>query len=215
MSKSIQTQKPNLILYANYRVFKPTNTSAPLQKSINSRLQYSQKLANNGIYWNTLFETNAGRLPRQDFTYVEVEPGQVSFFWFDYNENGIQELEEFEIAQFQDQATYVRVLLPNQVYLRTHQNKLSQSLTLNPIQWANSPQASKRFLAHFYNQTSFLIDRKDINHSTSIRLNPFHSNADDQLYLPSNFSNPLVYTLGKQPSTISYSYSTSKAQTTI
>ena len=214
-SKWIQTQKTNLSLYANYRVFKSTNASAPLQKSINSRLQYSQKLANNGIHWNTLFETNAGRLPRQDFTYVEVEPGQGSFVWFDYNENGIQELEEFEIAQFQDQATYVRVLLPNQVYLRTHQNKLSQSLTLNPIQWANSPQASKRFLAHFYNQTSFLIDRKDINNSTSIRLNPFHSNAEDQLALQSNFRNQLFYNRGKQHYTISYSYSESKARNTL
>ena len=148
-SKWIQTQNTNLSLYANYRIFKPTNASTATQKSINSRLQYSQKLANNGIHWNTLFETSAGRLPQQDFTYVEVEPGQGSFVWFDYNENGVQELEEFEITQFQDQAAYVRVLLPNQFYIRTHQNKLSQSLTLNPIQWANSPNASKQFWSHF------------------------------------------------------------------
>ena len=151
-------------------------------------------------------------MPQQDFTYVEVEPGQGSFVWFDYNENGIQELEEFETAQFQDQATYIRVLLPNQVYIRTHQNKLSQSLTLNPIQWANSPQATKRFWSHFYNQTTFLIDRKDKNNSTSIRLNPFHSTAEDQLALQSNFRNQLFYNRGKQHYTISYSYSESKAR---
>jgi hypothetical protein len=107
------------------------------------------------------------------------------------------------------------VLLPNQVYLRTHQNKLSQSLTLNPIQWANSPQASKRFWSHFYNQTSLLIDRKDINNSASIRLNPFHSNAEDQLALQSNFRNQLFYNRGKQHYTISYSYSESKARNTL
>ena len=53
-SKWIQTQNTNLSLYANYRVFKSTNVSTSTQKSINSRLQYSQKLANNLIYWNTL-----------------------------------------------------------------------------------------------------------------------------------------------------------------
>ena len=211
-SKWIQTQNTNLSLYANYRVFKSTNASTATQKSINSRLQYSQKLVNNLIHWNTLFETNAGRLPQQDFTYVEVEPGQGSFVWFDYNENGIQELEEFEIAQFQDLATYVRVLLPNQVYIPTHQNKLSQSLTLNPIQWANSTQASKRFWSHFYNQTSFLIDRKDKNNSASIRLNPFHSTEEDQLALQSNFRNQLFYNRGKQHYTVSYSYSESNAR---
>ena len=211
-SKWIQTQNTNLSLYANYRVFKSINASTATQKSINSRLQYSQKLANNGIHWNTLFETSAGRLPQQDFTYIEVEPGQGSFVWFDYNENGIQELEEFEIAQFQDQATYIRVLLPNQVYIRTHQNKLSQSLTLNPIQWANSSNASKRFWSHFYNQTTFLIDRKDKNNSETINLNPFHSTPENQLALQSNFRNQLFYNRGKQHYTLSYSYSESSAR---
>ncbi len=64
-------------------------------------------------------------LPQQDFTYVEVEAGQGAYTWIDYNENGIQELEEFEIAQFQDQGSYIRVLLPNRVFIKTHQNRLS------------------------------------------------------------------------------------------
>ena len=211
-SKFIQTKKTNLSLYANYREFKTNNSSNSSQKSINSRLQYSQKLANNLFHWNTLFETNSGRLPQQDFTYIEVEAGQGSFVWFDYNENGIQELEEFEVAQFQDQATYIRVLLPNQVYIRTHQNKLSQSLTFNPIQWVNSTQTSKKFWSHFYNQMTFLIDRKDKNNSESIRINPFQSKADDQLALQSNFRNQLFFNRGKQHYTVSYSYSESKAR---
>ncbi|MDB4094176.1 hypothetical protein N9524_01170 [Flavobacteriaceae bacterium] len=211
-SKFIQTKKTNLSLYANYREFKTNNSSNSSQKSINSRLQYSQKLANNLFHWNTLFETNSGRLPQQDFTYIEVEAGQGSFVWFDYNGNGIQELEEFEVAQFQDQATYIRVLLPNQVYIRTHQNKLSQSLTFNPIQWVNSTQTSKKFWSHFYNQMTFLIDRKDKNNSESIRINPFQSKADDQLALQSNFRNQLFFNRGKQHYTVSYSYSESKAR---
>ena len=211
-SKFIHTKNTNLSLYANYREFKTNTTSKSSQKSINSRLQFSQKFANNLIHWNTLYETNAGRLPQQDFTYIEVESGQGSFVWFDYNENGIQELEEFEVAQFQDQATYIRVLLPNQVYIRTHQNKLSQSLTFNPIQWVNSTQTSKNFWSHFYNQTTFIIDRKDKNNSESIRLNPFQSNPEDQLALQSNVRNQLFYNRGKQHYTVSYSYSESKAR---
>jgi hypothetical protein len=141
-----------------------------------------------------------------------VEPGQGSFVWFDYNDNGIQELEEFEVAQFQDQAIYIRVLLPNQVYIRTHQNKLSQSLIFNPTQWSNSSQSNKKFWSHFYNQTSFLIDRKDKNNNQSIRLNPFYSKVEDQLGLQSNFRNQLFLNRGKQHYTVSYSYLDSKAR---
>jgi hypothetical protein len=211
-SKWIQTKNTLLSLYANYRNFKSENNSSHSQKSINSRLQYSQKIANNLIYWNSLYETNAGRLPQQDFTYVEVEPGQGNFVWFDYNENGIQELEEFEVAQFQDQAIFVRILLPNQVYIRTHQNKLSQSITLNPIQWANSLKSIKKFLSHFYNQSSFLIDRKDKNNNEYVQLNPFKSKVENQLGLQSSFRNQLFFNRGKQHYTILYSYLDSKAR---
>lgn len=211
-SKWIQTKKTLLSLYANYRNFKSNNSSSQSSKSINSRLQYSQKIANNLINWNTVYETNAGRLPQQDFTYVEVEPGQGSYVWFDYNDNGIQELEEFEVAQFQDQAVFVRILLPNQVYIQTHQNKLSQSITINPTKWINSINLTKKLLSHFYNQTTYLIDKKDKNNSKFIRLNPFQSNFEDQLALQSNFRNQLFFNRGKQDYTISYSYIDSKAR---
>ena len=79
-------------------------------------------------------------------------------------------------------------------------------------QFATSLQA---FLVSFYNQTSFLIDRKDRNNSTSIRLNPFHSIAEDRLALQSNFRNQLFYNRGKQRYTISYSYLESKARNTL
>ena len=77
------------------------------------------------------------------------------YTWNDYNGNGIQELEEFEIAVFQDQAKYVRIFLPNQIYIKTNQNKFSQSLTLNPLQWQNE-KGFKKLLEEFDNQD--LID---------------------------------------------------------
>ena len=85
-----------------------------------------------GIRLNTAIETNNGVIPQQEFTYVQVEPGNGVFTWNDYNNNGIQEMEEFEVAQFQDEADYVRILLPNQVFLKIRENKFSQILTLNP-----------------------------------------------------------------------------------
>ena len=159
----VQNQNSNLRTYVNYRILRPEDQQRAQQKTLNSRLSYDQKFAQNLVQWQTVYETSSGRLPQQDFTYVAVEPGQGSYVWFDYNNNGIQELEEFEVAQFQDQATYIRVLLPNQLYIRTHQNRLSQTLTFDPIQWSGSKNKTKSFWAHFYNQTTFLIDRKQRN----------------------------------------------------
>ncbi len=205
-SRIIQNKNTKLSLYANYRTLKNTDKTIEDENSINSRLQFNQKLFKQIIQWNTIFETNSGRLPQQDFTYVEVEAGQGTYTWNDYNENGIQELEEFEIAQFQDQGRFIRVLLPNRVFIKTHQNRLSQTLTTNPSQWSVSEDKSKKFWSHFYNQTSYLIDRKIKREDSSFNLNPFNNNEEDQLGLQLNFRNVLFFNRGKQHYTSSYTF---------
>lgn len=214
-SRIIQNKNTNLSLYANYRTLTHESDTIQDENSLNSRLQYNQKLFKNIVQSNTVFETNSGFLPQQDFTYVEVEPGQGTYTWIDYNENGIQELEEFEIAQFQDQGAYIRVLLPNRVFIRTHQNRFSQTLTINPAQWRVSEVKSKKFWSHFYNQTSYLIDRKIRRNGSNFNLNPFESEAENQLGLQLNFRNVLFFNRGKQKYTTSYTYLSNKSSNTL
>lgn len=205
-SRLIQNKNTNLSLYANYRTLKYTDANIKNENSVNSRLQFNQKLFKQIVQWSTIFETSSGTLPQQDFTYIEVEAGQGTYTWIDYNTNGIQELEEFEIAQFQDQGKYIRVLLPNQIFIKTHQNRLSQTLTINPSQWSVSESKSKKFWSHFYNQTSYLIDRKIKRDSNSFNLNPFENNIENQLGLQLNFRNVLFFNRGKQRYTTSYTF---------
>ena len=105
------------------------------ERSLNSRILYNQSLWNGGVHLNTAIETNSGVVPQQEFTYIKTDPGQGVYMWVDYNGNGIQELDEFEVAQFPDQAEYIRILLPNQTFIKIRQNKFSQTLTLNPQVW--------------------------------------------------------------------------------
>jgi hypothetical protein len=205
-SRLVQNTKTNLQLFVNYRDLESEDASVENEQSLNSRLSFNQKLFNNLIIWNTSFETNSGTLPQQDFTYVEVEAGQGAYTWIDYNENGIQELNEFEIAQFADQGSYIRVLLPNQVFVRTHQNRLSQTVTFNPQQWSTSKNKTEKFFSHFYNQTSYLIDRKIRREGNNFNLNPFQEDEDNQLALNNSIRNVLFYNRGKQRYTTSYTF---------
>jgi len=205
-SRLIQNKNTKLQLFLNYRDLKSKDETIQDEQSLNSRLGFNQKLFNNLILWNTSFETNSGTLPQQDFTYIEVEAGQGAYAWIDYNENGIQELNEFELAQFADQGSYVRVLLPNQVFVRTHQNRLSQTLTLNPQGWSSSKNKTEKFFSHFYNQTSYLIDRKIKREGNNFNLNPFKDDEENQLALNNSVRNVLFYNRGKQRYTTSYTY---------
>jgi hypothetical protein len=204
-SKLIQTNKSDLSLFVNYRVLDFVDPTKKNQPSLNSRMIYNDRFFNQLLQSTTVFETNSGSIPQQEFTYLEVPVGQGVYTWNDYNSNGIQELEEFEVAPFVDQAKYIRVYLPNRIYIKTHQNKFSQSLTFNPNQWQNET-GFKKMLSYFYNQTSYIIDRKVENKGDNFDLNPFSKSEENVLGLNSSFRNSLFYNRGKQKHSVTYTY---------
>ncbi len=208
-SNLVQSKNANLSIYANYRTI--NNRFKEKEEAFNSRVIYRQQLFNNSISSTTVYETNSGTLPQQEFSYLEVEPGQGFYTWIDYNNNGIQELDEFEIAQFPDQAIYVRVLLPTINFIKTHQNKFSQSLTLNGSRW-KSKKGFRKFLSHFVNQSFIVIDSKQERFGTNFNLNPFDLNSDI-LGLNLNIKNSLFLNRGKQRYSTTYTYVDSRNKT--
>ena len=204
-SRPVNTTHSQLSIYANYRVLKDKDGIDEDEKSLNSRILYNQSLFDGTVRLNTALETNNGVIAQQEFTYIQVDPGNGIYTWNDYNENGIQELDEFEIAQFQDEAAYIRVLLPNQVFQKIRENKFSQTLTLNPQSWSKKRGVFK-LLAHFYNQTSYVLERKVRRKNNTFDVNPFQDGGDDQLGLNLNFRNALFYNRGKQHFTSSYTF---------
>jgi hypothetical protein len=204
-SKLIQTAKSDLSLYTNYRVLDFEDASKRKEPSLNSRIVYNDRFFNQLIQGTTAYETNSGTLPQQEFTYLEVPTGQGVYTWNDYNANAIQELQEFELAPFIDQAKYIRVYLPNRFYIKTHQTKFSQSIILNPTQWQNET-GFKKLSSFFYNQTSYIIDRQTKNEGGNFELNPFNSSQENVLGLNSSFRNSLFYNRGKQKHSVTYTY---------
>jgi hypothetical protein len=210
-SKLMQTTKRDLSIFINYRILNFVNNSRPKESSLNSRIIYNDRFFNQLVQSTTVFETNSGSIPQQEFTYLEVQPGQGIYTWNDYNKNDVKELQEFEVAPFKDQAKYIRVFLPNRIYTKTHQNKFSQSITLNPTQWQNE-SGFKKIVSYFYNQTAFLVDRKVESNGDNFDLNPFGNSREDILGLSSSFRNSLFYNRGKQKHSVTYSYLKNQAK---
>ena len=210
-SKLIQTNKSNLSVYTNYRILDFVDATRKKEPTLNSRIVYMDRFFNQLIQSTTVYETNSGTIPQQEFTYLEVSAGQGVYTWNDYNNNGIQELQEFEVAPFIDQAKFIRIFLPNRMYIKTHQNKFSQSVTLNPNQWQNE-KGLKKLLSYFYNQTAFIIDRKTRSDGANFELNPFSASIDNVLGLNSSLRNSLFYNRGKQNHSTTYSYLQNKTK---
>ncbi|WP_456313605.1 hypothetical protein [Pseudomonas shirazensis] len=210
-SKLIQNKKTDLAVYASYRTLNFTDSSRENEPSLNSRILYNDRFFNQFMQIGTAYETSSGTIAQQEFTYIEVPTGQGVYTWNDYNGNGVQELEEFEVAPFADQAKFIRIFLPNQIYIKTNQNKFSQSVTLNPLQWQNET-GFKKLASYFYNQTSFLMDRKVKSDGDRLELNPFSSSEENVLGLNSSFRNSLYYNRGKQKHSVTYYYLINKGK---
>ncbi|HEU0136023.1 MAG TPA: hypothetical protein VFQ50_01895, partial [Flavobacterium sp.] len=205
-SRLIQTDKSNLSIFVNYRNLKFEDQELGNEPSLNSRLLYNDRFFGDLLQLTTAYETTSGTIPQQEFTYLEVEPGQGVYTWNDYNGNGIQELEEFEVAQFSDLAKYVRIFLPNQIFLKTHQNKVSAALNFNPAKWQNEKGVLK-FLSYFYHQISYLSERRIEREGGKFDLSPYGSPTDKNLLgLNTSFRNSFFYNRGKQDHSVTYNY---------
>ena len=76
--------------------------------------------------------------------------------------------------------------------------------------WQNET-GLKKLLSYFYNQSSFLIERKIRRDATTFDLNPF-SNHENSIGLNNSFRNSLFYNRGKQKHSIIYTYLNNKVK---
>lgn len=206
-SKIIQNKTTDLNLFANYRVTE--NNFTANEKSLNSKLVYRQRFFKNFLGLGTIYETASGNIARQDYVYVKTEPGFGFYTWIDYNNNDIEEFNEFEIAQFKDQANYLRVPLPNLSYLATQRVKWNQSVTINPLQWATK-KGIKKVLSHFYNQSVISVDNEQARVENSFNLNPFQLDETNLVGLQLNFRNQFYFNRNLQKHSFIYTYGSSR-----
>ncbi len=206
-SQLIKTKSAQLKLYANYRTV--NYKTGDKTEALNSRLTYNQQLFNQFVVWQTDYQNTSGNIPQHEYTYIETETGQGFYTWIDYNENGVQELDEFEVAQFADQANYLRIALPNITYLPTQEARLQQNIQINLSKWANKT-GFKKMLSHWYNQVNILTQNNKQRQGSLVNINPFDIESSDVLNMQFNVRNSLVFNRGKSHYSTTYNYTSSR-----
>ena len=130
------------------------------ENTLLGRLDYNLRLWKGALTANTFYEVGSGLELKKEFLYIEVNAGQGVYTWIDYNGDGIKDLNEFEVAQYQDEANYIRVFTPTNDYVRTFSNEFNQSLFWRPERIWSNETGVKKLLSRFSNQSRFRIARK-------------------------------------------------------
>ncbi|MEI6124519.1 MAG: hypothetical protein WCQ95_12915 [Bacteroidota bacterium] len=177
-----KTPRNILKISATYRMLKIIDT---LLSNINpdnlliGRIEYYTHFAKNVFQSTTFYEVGSGMEEKKEYSYIEVAAGQGVYSWTDYNNDGIKQLNEFDIAAFKDQANYLRVFTPTHNYIKTYSNQFTEALTIDPgIAW-NRKTGFRKFVSRFMLQSSYSVGHKSTNTHLLQAYNPFYFYLND------------------------------------
>ncbi len=195
---------------AAYRTLEIIDTSLTLlqpEKSLLGRIQNSFAINKGLITSDIYYELGTGQEPKKEYTYVEVEPGLGIYTWNDYNGNGIQELNEFEIAVFADEGNFIQVFIPTDEYIQSNITNFNYAIGLNPKAiWFNK-KGLQGFIGKFAAQSSLQLNRKVLDDQSFNAYIPFLLISDSLLVSSSVYwLNTIFFNRASTKFGIDYSY---------
>lgn len=180
-SQIIKTEKTQLSTLVHYRKFYYENRILATEQNqdfVVGNILYNQQLFKNGMRLQLFYELGNGQEAQREFQYIKVTDGQGVYKWTDYNNDGVQQLDEFEVAEYADLAQYIRVYTNSVNYLASNKNKLQMALFVNPAVIISSENA---FLKRCNFNLSLLSQNSYMKGSKVLVWNPFEKQADQLL----------------------------------
>jgi hypothetical protein len=186
----ISNEHHQFLLNATYRKLKVLNSSLTPQKDDNTILGRAEYVVNEWkglLTGNLLYEVGAGQEQKRDFAYIEVPAGTGQYAWIDYNNDNVQQLNEFESAAFPDQAKFIRIFTPTNEFVKANYNTFNYSVSLNPRAAMNLSQVKgfSKLISKINLQSSMQIAKKSVAKG-DFEFNPFKHGLTDTALLTLN-----------------------------
>lgn len=204
-----------LTSYRQLKIIDNTLINQTPENSILGRIDYELRLWKTAFTWNTFYEVGSGLEQKREFMYIQVNAGQGIYTWIDYNNDGVKDLNEFEIAQYVDQASYVRVFTPSNEYTKTYTNEFNQSVFWRPERiWATKKGVLK-VLSRVSDQIRIRINRKTNFFDGANAFNPFATNVRDTSLISTayDFRNTLYFNRTSSIVSVDWTYQRNQNKT--
>lgn len=153
-SRWLKTENSALQTLLHYRNVQHSD-SLRADNLLNVGIDFNQSMFKNAAYFNLSYNLSGGVELQRAFTYVRVADGMGIYRWTDYNGDGVEQMDEFEIAEFSDLANYIRVFTNSVDQVGINRSGFSALLRLQPYLYFTNSNFWKRWDANFsYNTTA-------------------------------------------------------------
>lgn len=169
-SKLINNTNHRLEITGHYRSVDYVFQDMPHENYMTGNIRWYKSLFRGGMVLNAFYELGSGVEPQREFEYVKVTDGTGIYKWTDYNGDDIEQLDEFEVAEFQDEANYIRVYTNTVEYVKTNKNGFNVSVRLKPKELINS---KNEFLGRWMLQGSLQSTNSLLKEGRTLEWNPF------------------------------------------
>lgn len=173
-SQLIQKADHQLGINFHYRKVNYQYEDAPNEAFMVGNIKWYKAFFHQGLTMNLDYGLGSGVEPQREFQYVKVADGMGIYKWTDYNGDGIEQIDEFEIAEFIDQANYIRVYTNTIEYLKTNKNEFNFSMRIRPQQIF---QSKNKFVARWSFQQVISATNSLRKEDETLEWNPF-TNSD-------------------------------------
>jgi len=169
--------------------------------------EHKLNLLKKGIVLNTYYESNSGQEPKIEFQYVQVQKGEGSYVWEDFNQDSIMNINEFRLAPQSDLGQFEKISIFNNEFISSSKSILNQSLRINPKKFISN---KKSLLRKFQYNTRYRIDQRSSSDGQSSFIQPIITNLKDTSLITYNASvdHSLFYNRGNASHDIQLSYRT-------
>jgi hypothetical protein len=131
------------------------------------------------VRYNASYQIGSGQEQKLLFVYQPVLDGAGIYQHIDFNDDGIEQTNEFVIAPTADLGTHNRVIIYTNEFIRTNNVVFNQSLSLDPRALWFSEKGFKKLLARFSTVSTWQINRNVRDLEGVNPWNPFDLNLTD------------------------------------
>ncbi|MEL6673996.1 MAG: hypothetical protein AAFR61_17465, partial [Bacteroidota bacterium] len=111
---------------------------------LNTKWEGRIKPRNRLVQANAVYEVSSEQVAQREIRYIQVNPGQGQYVWLDslFNQDGIQDIEEFQLATNPLVADFIRVEVPTRELFPSSRLSLTANMTWNFRQVIEARQGS-------------------------------------------------------------------------